>query len=254
MGGLEPFDLTVSGEQLFRPPEVVKASCRDALGAADGRRFDGDDFAKYFARRLAEGQPIAVSAMRKMHEFFRHVGGVSSVQKEGVHPATLTADRLTLNLMGGEVAYDWVVRTLKAAGEIPPDRTGAPVEWQGQVIKVSDELGVVFGWAIICKIDGVPYFDVQGDHIPEASMLEAAVDFMVSSRVLGDMHQKAEGGNVVFAFPMTAEIAAAYGISTKQSGLMIGVKPANPETLEKFRDGTYTGFSIGGRRLEDEDV
>lgn len=250
MGGLEPFDLTISGEQLFRPPEIVKAACRDALGAADGRRFDGDDFAKHFARWLAEGQPIALSAMRKMHAFFGHVGGVASVRKDGA----LSADRLAFDLMGGEAAYDWAVRTLKATGELAPDRVGAPVEWQGQVIKVSDELGVVFGWAIICKIDGVPYFDVQGDHIPEASMLEAAVDFMVSSRVLGDMHQKAEGGNVVFAFPMTAEIAAAYGISTKQSGLMIGVKPANPETLEKFRDGTYTGFSIGGRRLEDEEV
>jgi hypothetical protein len=33
---------------------------------------------------------------------------------------------------------------------------------------------------------------------------------------------------------------------------MIGVKPASEDTLTKFKDGTYTGFSIGGRRVKDE--
>lgn len=31
------------------------------------------------------------------------------------------------------------------------------------------------------------------------------------------------------------------------------MKPA-ADVLQKFKDGTYTGFSIGGRRLEDEEV
>lgn len=120
------------------------------------------------------------------------------------------------------------------------------------VIKVDEALGVVFGWAIICTEKGEDYFDVQDDHIPEAAMLKASADFMAHSRVLGDMHQKAEGGAVVFCFPMTGDIAAAFGITTEKTGLMIGVKPASAETLAKFQSGEYSGFSIGGRRILDE--
>ena len=118
----------------------------------------------------------------------------------------------------------------------------------------SESMGLVFGWAVVCAENGKDYWDTQDDHIPEASMLKAAADFMEHSRVLGDMHQKAEGGQVLFAFPMTAEIAKAYGFTVPTTGLMIGVKPANKETLEKYRSGEYTGFSIGGRRLNDEEV
>lgn len=84
-------------------------------------------------------------------------------------------------------------------------------------------------------------------------MLEAAADFMEHSRVHGEMHQSRDSGPVVFAFPLTEEIAKIFDIETPRTGLLVAVRPS-PEVLEKFRSGEYTGFSIGGRRLEDEDV
>jgi len=125
-------------------------------------------------------------------------------------------------------------------------------ESRAEVIKVDASLGIVFGWAMVSKVDGEDYFDTQGDHIPEDAMLKASADFMEHSRTLGDMHESDEGGSIVFAFPMTADVAKAFGITTKTTGLMIGVKPLRKSTLEKFSDGTYTGFSIGGRREIDE--
>lgn len=128
------------------------------------------------------------------------------------------------------------------------------------VCKVNDELGLVFGYAIICKVGGEDFFDAQDDHIPEDAMLEAASDFMQKSRIAGDMHAKGEDkkviqkGTVVFAWPMTTEIAAAMDISVEKTGLMIAIRPNDPDILAKFRDGTYTGFSIGGKRILDEDV
>jgi len=119
---------------------------------------------------------------------------------------------------------------------------------------VSEELGMVFGWAIVCKEDGEAYFDSQDDHITEKAMLGAAVDFMENSRVLKEMHAGEEQGSVVFAWPLTEDIAKAMGIETKKTGLMIAVKPGNPEILEKFKTGEYSGFSIGGTRLTDEVV
>lgn len=126
--------------------------------------------------------------------------------------------------------------------------------YQSNILKVDETLGLVMGYAIICKEDGKEYFDLQGDHIPEDSMLKAAVDFMAGDRVVGDMHKEEEGGQVVFAWPMTAEVAQSFGIITKTTGLMIAIKPKNQKTLEKFKSGEYNGFSIGGQRGEDEEV
>ncbi len=123
-----------------------------------------------------------------------------------------------------------------------------------EVVKVDEDLGLVMGYAIICEEEGEPYFDLQGDHIPEESMLKAALDFMENSRVAREMHAGDDRGVVVFAWPMTADIAKAFGIVTSRTGLMVALRPSDDAMLEKFRDGTYTGFSIGGTRIMDEEV
>lgn len=131
-----------------------------------------------------------------------------------------------------------------------------------RVAKVDDELGIVFGWAIISKINGEDYWDTQQDHIPEDSMLVASADYMMKSRIAGNMHRyegdTAESvepvGKVIFAFPLTTEIAKSMNIKSAISGLMIGMKVDRPDILAKFKSGEYTGFSIGGYRLVDEVV
>lgn len=129
-----------------------------------------------------------------------------------------------------------------------------------EIVKVDDELGLVFGWAIVSNQNGEPYFDKQDDHIPEDAMLTAAADFMMSDRINGEMHIKEEDGSqevkkgtIVFAWPLTEEIAKAFNIKTDQTGLMIAAKP-DDDVLDKFKDGTYTGFSIGGYKIETEEV
>ena len=124
---------------------------------------------------------------------------------------------------------------------------------KGQVVKVDSQLGLVFGFAIVSTSEGQPYFDVQGDHIPDDSMLKAATDFMENSRIAKEMHTGEQKGSVVFAFPLTAEIAKSLDITTKQTGLLIAMKP-EPSMLAKFQDGTYKGFSIGGAYGEMEAV
>ena len=129
-----------------------------------------------------------------------------------------------------------------------------PTSKYAEVLKVDESLGLVLGWAIVCKKDGEPYFDLQDDHIPEDAMLAASADFMLHSRVAKEMHAGDAAGSIVFAFPMTTEIAKAFGVETKTTGLMIAMKPASDEMLAKFRNGMLTGFSIGGVRIQDEDA
>ncbi len=114
-----------------------------------------------------------------------------------------------------------------------------------RIAKVDEALGVVFGWAIVSEIDGQPYFDLQGDHIPEGTMLKAAAEFMAGDRPARIMHGTADG-RIVFAFPLTKEIASAMGVEVNQTGLMIGLKPDDPATLKRFASGEFSGFSIGG--------
>lgn len=130
------------------------------------------------------------------------------------------------------------------------------------ITKVDDNLGVVFGYAIICKQDGKDYFDLNVDrssgkrvpeHITEKAMLEAALDF-ADSRIAKEMHWEAEEGTVPFIFPLTTEIAKAFGLKTNTTGLLIGMKPKNKRLLKKFQTGEYTGFSIGGSRVKMEVV
>ncbi len=128
-----------------------------------------------------------------------------------------------------------------------------------QILKVSEELGLIFGFAMICKIDGEDYYDTDGDHFTERGMLEASTEF-AKVRVACTMHardgagQPVQDGGVIHQFPLTTEIAKALEIETRMTGLLIALAPDNPETMEKAKNGDFTGFSIGGEVLEATEV
>lgn len=158
---------------------------------------------------------------------------------------------------------EWVAKADPTASDVHVP--GADWKEEGlaaRVTKVDSNLGLVFGWAIVCKIAGEPYFDLNIDrdtgkrvpeHIPENAMLKASTDFMLNSRVGNEMHDGPDTGTYVFAWPLTEEIAKAMGIQTNQTGLMIAYKPT-PEVLKKFQDGTYRGFSIEGSRVHSTEI
>lgn len=129
----------------------------------------------------------------------------------------------------------------------------------GAITKVDTDLGLVFGWLMVCQKrdddgDLVDYFDKQGDHIPHEQMIAKAADFMIDSRATKAMHSGSINGTAVFAFPMTPEIAKAYGIEVgDRTGLMFAAKP-DAESLERFRSGDYAGFSIGGAYIDRQEV
>lgn len=130
-----------------------------------------------------------------------------------------------------------------------------------RICKVDESLGIVFGWAIVCKIDGKDYYDLNVDksgervpeHIPEAAMLKATIDFMGGARAGNEMHAGPDVGTFVCAWPMTTEIAKAMGITTARTGLMVAYKPP-ADVLAKFKSGVYSGFSIEGVRLSLQEV
>lgn len=146
-------------------------------------------------------------------------------------------------------------------------------------LKVDSKLGLVFGYAIVCKIKNAagefePYYDsgtedpsdgeVYSDHITEKAMLEGVTEFMKNSRIATEMHERElddegeqvlddEGravpvkkGTVVHSFPLTEDIAKALGIECQKTGWLVAMAP-DAEMLKKFETGALKQFSIGGR-------
>lgn len=165
---------------------------------------------------------------------------------EGFQPEKPPVQLVRYMCHGGTQARKW----LDDLAEGPQD----PFSIEVKIDKVDAELGIVFGYAIVCTEKNDQYFDLHDDHIPESSMLEATAKYMAGSRIAKDMHAGEPCGQVVYGFPMTREIAKSLNITIERSGFIVGMKPDSADMLVKFRDGEYTGFSIGGRRVRDSEV
>lgn len=114
-----------------------------------------------------------------------------------------------------------------------------------RVVKTADELGLVFGWALTSKSGGADYFDLQGDNVVEDDLIRVAAEFMENGGATDQQHDFEADGRVVFAMPLTAEVAKSFGIQTDTTGLMVAIKPS-ADVFAKFKSGEYTGFSIAG--------
>lgn len=142
------------------------------------------------------------------------------------------------------------------------------------VLNVDAEHGLVFGYAIVSKKrdshDGEfeDYYDLNIDaegvhkgkrvpeHITEDAMFKAAVDAAKTGlQMAGNVqHAGDDVGAYYFMFPVTEEIAKALDWDVKKTGLVVGYHPADDDVLTKFKDGTLTGFSIEGARVEYEEI
>lgn len=195
------------------------------------------------------------------HEEMKRAGASYSHPEYQPH-ITISWEKGDLDLSKVEPFRGKIVFGPEIFEEINEDWKGGIVEKQDvRICKVDDALGIVFGWAIVCKVDGEDYYDLNVDkngervpeHIPEDAMLKATIDFMGGDRAGNEMHKGPDKGSFVCAWPLTTEIAKAMGITSKNTGLMVAYKPP-ADVLAKFKDGTYTGFSIEGARLSAQEI
>jgi hypothetical protein len=131
-----------------------------------------------------------------------------------------------------------------------------------KILKVDDGEGIVYGWAVVSKIDGRPYYDLNIDlegpyagqrvpeHIPEEALAKCALGFVDGGAPGNEMHEGPNVGDFPFVMPMTTELfKGLFGSSEPpKTGLIVGFRPP-ADVLAKFRSGEFTGFSIEGSRL-----
>lgn len=118
-----------------------------------------------------------------------------------------------------------------------------------KVAKVDADQRLVFGWLSVIEENGEPVVDLQ-DHVIEAAELEnAAYDFMLNSRVVGEMHERiAVGEGMVESMVFTKDKQDALGIDLGKVGWWVGFK-VDADVFAKVKSGELSAFSIGGKAI-----
>ena len=97
----------------------------------------------------------------------------------------------------------------------------------GEISKVDDEKKMVWGYASTEAVDS------HGEIVSKEAMKNAWEDYMKFANVR-EMHQ-----------PSAVGVVKDYSFDGK--GVFIGVKVVGQDAWEKFKEGVYKGFSIGGK-------
>lgn len=135
------------------------------------------------------------------------------------------------------------------------------VTWEGTFSKVDVDKRQVFGWASVTEMDGKPVVDLQGDYIHPTDMENAAYDYVMKSRIGGDMHSRTdEHGHIIKAdkplhvsdliesMVFTPEKIAKLGLApgSLPTGWWCGFKVHDDRTWAEVKKGNRRGFSIHG--------
>jgi hypothetical protein len=123
------------------------------------------------------------------------------------------------------------------------------VTMTAQVLKADEDAKIVWGWAYVATVDGEVSLDHSGEYVSPETLVKAATNFMMNTRVSKVNHTGEKDGDIVHSLPVTKELAEALGIQTNREGWIIGVR-VSPTTLQKVQSGLLTSFSIGGRALK----
>ena len=118
----------------------------------------------------------------------------------------------------------------------------------GKIAKRDDEKFLVFGYASMADVT-----DSQGDVISIDTLEKAAYDFVLHSRMGGEMHEVMGVATLVESIVFTPEKLAALGLAEDAlpHGWWVGFKVHDTETWQKIKNGAYNDFSIGGRAIRE---
>ena len=241
----------------YSPPQSVRNNAKRGLELREkygrgglstgeaGKQGIGSGVAR--ARDLASGKGMSLETVKRMHAFFsRHRKNKDSRKPNGEPGAGMIA----WLLWGGDSGASWAKsiaqkETKKAEAEDAINTVSC------EVVKMDASRRLVFGFAVVSKIDGEDYYDRHGDHIPEDEVLNASLAFAKSAAPANVNHRGPDVGSHPFVFPLTTEIAKSLGIETSRTGLLIG-QQVDPETFAKFESGELRAFSIEGVAVPEE--
>ena len=91
------------------------------------------------------------------------------------------------------------------------------------ISKIDEDQRIVFGWCSVVEKDGRLVVDLQDEVIPEAVLEKAVYDYVLNSRVGGEMHER-KAGRMIESMIFTKEKQQALGIDLGKVGWWVGYK------------------------------
>lgn len=120
------------------------------------------------------------------------------------------------------------------------------------VLKADEEQRIVWGWASVSTVKGELMTDTQGDVIEPGEMVKMANAYMNTARAGKVMHFGEPVAKMLHSFPLTKELGDLLGVSSDREGWIVGMKIEDDTIWKMVKQGTFTGFSIGGRAKKRE--
>lgn len=169
--------------------------------------------------------------------------------------AAEVAGQLVVNLHGVRAAVSRLPRMEDVPPEVVAQAGELAAEYLGAggtltITKVEPDQQVVYGWLYVCADkDGRPVVDHSGETVQISELEKAAVNYALSSRRGGEMHQRMGVGRLVSSVVFTPELKRALGVpaGVLPDGWFVGYKIDDPGTWERVKKGELRMLSIGGR-------
>lgn len=136
---------------------------------------------------------------------------------------------------------------------VEPEPVIKSMTWDAEITGIDEDRRQVFGWATVTHVDGEEVIDRQGDYIPLEEIEKAAYNYVLTSRVGGDMHSRdgdapKHTADLIESVIVTPEKAEAMGLTdAKNYGWWLGMKINDDEQWELVKKGERQGFSIHGK-------
>lgn len=211
------------------------------------RKRTADGVAKIGVSTLANGFE---AGMRKLPG----IGGLAPKMKAAAGAATATPGRkLATAATGGALAGAGVNRTMNKRAE----EEDLDVVWAGEFEKFDEDKRLVFGWASVVEVNGSPVVDKQGDYIHPDDLENASYEYVIKSRVGGDMHSRdgdipLKVSDLVESVVVTPEKLRHMGIpdhvaKSMPVGWWVGFKVHSDKHWDMVKKRARGGFSIHGR-------
>lgn len=117
-----------------------------------------------------------------------------------------------------------------------------------QLAQRSKQRRLLFGWAIVCTVDGVDYYDSYKTHIPEDEMYQAAVAYFTKSREGRHNHEGPLTGTVEYSLPLTNHVASMFGLKSRKTGWLIvaSARSHDDRPVRSWGDSRILDQRLGG--------
>lgn len=237
--------------EAYTPPAEVQATARRGLELFNAVPVDQravDEQIILLGRDLSNSRPMHQDDIEFITTYFeQHQEDRFADDWPNNGPA-----RQAWLCLGGRAGRSWARRVQRKMGEPGPGDVTmgkSDLTFEGQVVKADADRQLVFGWVSVVEIDGKPVKDLQEDFISPEEMESMAYQFVLTSRVAGEQHERVGVGKLIESMAFTADKQKALGIELGQIGWWAGFHISDSEVWQKIKDRKYTAFSIHGRGI-----